>query len=122
MSSCSSTVHTLDLCYCGLPRVLKTSWIDNNPGRRFWSCRMYLKNERSGCGYYLWHDPPIGGRYQNIIPGLLRKIDKLEDEIKALKKKQKMTICILVGTNLWLCTCYYCCSDMVIDAFCGDIF
>nr|XP_017217508.1 PREDICTED: uncharacterized protein LOC108195086 [Daucus carota subsp. sativus] len=96
MSSCSSTVHTLDLCYCGLPRVLKTSWIDNNPGRRFWSCRMYLKNERSGCGYYLWHDPPIGGRYQNIIPGLLRKIDKLEDEIKALKKKQKMTMWLMV--------------------------
>ena len=55
------------------------------------------KNERNGCGYYLWHDPPVGGRYQNIIPGLLRKIDKLEDEIKALKKKeQKMTMWLMV--------------------------
>ena len=47
------------------------------------------RNERKGCGYYRWHDPPVEGRLKNIIPGLLRKIEKLEDEIKELKRKEQ---------------------------------
>ncbi|XP_017225141.1 uncharacterized protein LOC108201361 [Daucus carota subsp. sativus] len=85
----SSTVQNTDLCQCGLVPVLKTSWTDNNPGRRFWSCRMYLRNKRKGCGYYRWHDPPVEGRSKNIIPDLLRKIEMLEEEIKELKRKEQ---------------------------------
>ncbi|WOH14835.1 hypothetical protein DCAR_0934360 [Daucus carota subsp. sativus] len=59
----SSTVQNTNLCHCGLVPVLKTSWIDNNP-----------RNERKGCGYYRWHDPPVEGRSKGIIPGLLRKL------------------------------------------------
>uniref|UniRef100_A0A175YFC7 Uncharacterized protein n=1 Tax=Daucus carota subsp. sativus TaxID=79200 RepID=A0A175YFC7_DAUCS len=76
----SSTVQNTDLCQCGLVPVLKTSWTDNNPGRR---------NKRKGCGYYRWHDPPVEGRSKNIIPDLLRKIEMLEEEIKELKRKEQ---------------------------------
>jgi hypothetical protein len=26
------------LCFCDLPAPLETSWIQENPGRRFWGC------------------------------------------------------------------------------------
>ena len=50
--------------------------------------------------YYRWHDPPVEGRLKNIIPGLLRKIEKLEDEIKVLKRKEQkdaMWLRVVIG-------------------------
>ena len=58
------------------------------------------RNERKGCGYYRWHDPPVEGRLKNIISGLLRKIKKLEDEIKVLKRKEQkdaMWLRVVIG-------------------------
>ncbi|KAK1390884.1 hypothetical protein POM88_019062 [Heracleum sosnowskyi] len=46
------------------------------------------KNLERGCNYHQWHDPPVAPRMRNFIPGLLRKIEKLKDEIRARRKKE----------------------------------
>ncbi|CAA0810016.1 DNA topoisomerase 3-alpha [Striga hermonthica] len=71
-------------CQCGKRAVLRTSWTDDNPGRRFHSC---LSWKRGGCKFFEWEDPPICRRAKSIIPGLLRRVNALEDENKALRQK-----------------------------------
>ncbi|CAA0831125.1 Unknown protein [Striga hermonthica] len=42
---------------------------------------------RGGCKFFEWEDPPICRREKAIIPGLLRRVNALEDENKALRQK-----------------------------------
>ncbi|KAL0374434.1 UNVERIFIED_CONTAM: hypothetical protein Sradi_3359100 [Sesamum radiatum] len=81
----SSVTGSVD-CYCGRRVVVRTSWTDLNPGRRFNSCRDYNKG---GCRYFEWEDPPMCRRAWMIIPGLLRKKNALEMEILNLKCSNK---------------------------------
>jgi hypothetical protein len=44
LSSGSSSVGRAKksyLCFCSLPAPIKTSWTEDNPGRRFWGCASY---------------------------------------------------------------------------------
>lgn len=61
-------------CYCGVRAKVRTSWTDNNPGRRFFGCAKYNSNG-CGCGYFGWFDPPMCPRGRQIIPRLLRRIE-----------------------------------------------
>uniref|UniRef100_A0A162A161 Zinc finger GRF-type domain-containing protein n=1 Tax=Daucus carota subsp. sativus TaxID=79200 RepID=A0A162A161_DAUCS len=45
-SCCSSHIQTPGLCSCGFSPVLRTSWTDANPGRRFWGCSQYVAGSR----------------------------------------------------------------------------
>lgn len=54
-------------CFCGNPAVVRTSWTNINPGRRFQAC-----SQVPGCGFFVWVDPPMCARAIAIIPGLLR--------------------------------------------------
>ncbi|PWA89653.1 zinc finger, GRF-type [Artemisia annua] len=65
------------LCACGLQCVVRTSWTNRNPGRRFYSCPTY----NSSCPFIGWVDPPMCDRSLDIIPGLLRTRDALEDAL-----------------------------------------
>ncbi|KAK6121476.1 hypothetical protein DH2020_044784 [Rehmannia glutinosa] len=78
--------HTMGLvdCYCGRRAVLRTSWTDDNPGRRFHSCLQY---SGGGCSFFDWEDPPMCRRSKVIIPGLLRKINALKEDVFALEEK-----------------------------------
>ncbi|XP_012827969.1 PREDICTED: uncharacterized protein LOC105949220 [Erythranthe guttata] len=76
----SSGVQVNNTCYCARMAIMKTSWTDLNPGRRFAICPKY--KQIGGCKYYVWIDPPMCDRSRNIIPGLLRNINKYEDELK----------------------------------------
>ncbi|KAK6149751.1 hypothetical protein DH2020_017276 [Rehmannia glutinosa] len=69
-------------CYCGRRAALRTSWTDDNPGRRFHSCIQYT---RGGCSFFDWEDPPMCRRSKAIIPGLLRRINTLKEEVKTLE-------------------------------------
>lgn len=40
-----------------------------------------------GCGFFTWFDPPICSRSKAIIPGLLRRINRHEEEIESLEAK-----------------------------------
>ncbi|KAK4400195.1 hypothetical protein Sango_1125600 [Sesamum angolense] len=73
-----STVTSSHECHCGRPAVMRTAWTNENPGRRFHSCRNY---KRGGCRFFAWEDPPICQRARTIIPGLLRRINGLEGEV-----------------------------------------
>ncbi|KAK6161804.1 hypothetical protein DH2020_005185 [Rehmannia glutinosa] len=73
-------------CQCGSKVVLKTSWIKNNPGRRFWACPNYEKGEYYG--YFEWLDDEVCSRAKHVIPGLLAKLNKREDEMTQMKIKE----------------------------------
>ena len=102
------------LCACGLQDMLRTSWTNRNLGHRFYVCPPYvsftlyqnkimlhfksclcsihfiyisfiLKN--SSCPFIGWVDPPMCIRSLNIISGLLRTRDALED-VLALKQER----------------------------------
>ena len=67
-------------CLCGNWLVAKTAWTELNAGRRFVSC------ER--CRFFRWLDEPLCDRARSIIPGLLRKINKLEAQQKQVQCKR----------------------------------
>ncbi|PIN20593.1 DNA-(apurinic or apyrimidinic site) lyase [Handroanthus impetiginosus] len=104
MSSCSEDLLTRDIqCYCGRTAVLKTSWTNNNPGRRFRTCS--TRNERGGgnaCQFFTWVDPPICARAGVIIPGLLRKLRKRDEEIAGLKKRSQIMGVLLFFVTVML--------------------
>ncbi|GJX70345.1 zinc finger, GRF-type containing protein [Tanacetum coccineum] len=69
-------------CACGLEAVIKTSWTNRNPGRCFYSCPTLSPT----CVNFLrWFDPPMCQRSVQIIPGLLRSRNELE-EILAMRR------------------------------------
>ncbi|XP_019184342.1 PREDICTED: uncharacterized protein LOC109179290 [Ipomoea nil] len=76
-----------EVCECGQELSLRTSWTNDNPGRRYWEC--------SGCKdgssytFVKWYDPPMCPRSKRIIPGLLKKINKCEEEKAKLKSKPR---------------------------------
>ncbi|GKC09639.1 hypothetical protein Tco_1001249 [Tanacetum coccineum] len=83
-------------CSCGRQAVIKTSWSDGHPGRRFYGC---IK-QGPCCRWIGWVDPPMCPRSIQIIPGLLRarnrheaSIQELTNEVAKLKKYLKI-ICI----------------------------
>ncbi|CAI9099682.1 OLC1v1036539C1 [Oldenlandia corymbosa var. corymbosa] len=70
---------------CGLIVNLVTYWKDDHPRRRFWGCPLYPRDDR--CRFFRWHDPDVCARAKAIIPGLLRRCNTNDEEIRQLKKK-----------------------------------
>ena len=60
------------ICICGNKVVIRTSWTDLNPRRRFRTCQIY--------GNFSWVDPPMCDRAKKIIPRLIRRIKEVEAE------------------------------------------
>ncbi|CAL9029500.1 unnamed protein product [Prunus brigantina] len=107
------------LCYCGNISKTHTSWTVSHPGRRFQVCArvsLFLSKfdltfgifvdsncdaahlcfktlfpfmQTNGCTFWEWADPEMCDRSKHIIPGLLRKINLLEQERNAGKGKMK---------------------------------
>ncbi|KAL4562713.1 hypothetical protein LXL04_026743 [Taraxacum kok-saghyz] len=69
--------------YCGRVAIVRTSWTDTNPGRRFRCCTKQV----SRCAFFSWIDPPMRARSAKIIPGLLRNINNGEGLIKNLNEE-----------------------------------
>ncbi|KAI8009455.1 DNA topoisomerase 3-alpha [Camellia lanceoleosa] len=79
---------------CGRRRLIHTAWTDTNPGRRF------LSFPNSGCNHFTWIDPPMCDRAVQIIPGLLKKLNKMEAQLKKrTKRERKLWICLVLS---WL--------------------
>ncbi|PWA80679.1 zinc finger, GRF-type [Artemisia annua] len=66
------------LCSCSNVAIIKTSWTDQNLERRFSCC----PNVGSDCGTFRWIDPPMCQRSIEIILGLLRARNTLEEDIE----------------------------------------
>ncbi|GJW28097.1 hypothetical protein Tco_0044972 [Tanacetum coccineum] len=79
------------------PMVIRTSWTQANPGRRFRCC------SRSGnpCGYFFWVDPAMCARSTAIIPGLLRNINNLQAEAMENARKARRMKMLLCFTDLF---------------------
>ncbi|KAL3622638.1 hypothetical protein CASFOL_034049 [Castilleja foliolosa] len=78
---------TVARCHCGIQLEVMTSWTDDNPGRRFQGCPNYKKP--SCCGFFRWVDEEVCSRSKQIIPGLIRKKNKLELELATEQEKLK---------------------------------
>ncbi|KAL4556122.1 hypothetical protein LXL04_038765 [Taraxacum kok-saghyz] len=81
------------MCRCGSEETRTTSWSDINPGRQFWRC----SRPSMSCGFVGWIDPPMCPRAVQVIPGLLRAMNMLEERERlahedALKMK-KLLFC-----------------------------
>ncbi|WOG91915.1 hypothetical protein DCAR_0311170 [Daucus carota subsp. sativus] len=70
---------------CRLLVVERTAWTENNAGRRFVSC---VKG-RNGCNFFRWTDPPVCARGRAVICGLLRRIERNEEELEKLMLLQE---------------------------------
>ncbi|CAA0823610.1 Unknown protein [Striga hermonthica] len=88
----TSEVTLDEYCRCGKKTVMITSWTDNNPGRRFATCK------RNGCKYYVWIDPPMCTRARQIIPGLKRRLDEAEAELASNRKRARKMWFALVAS------------------------
>ncbi|WCJ21329.1 hypothetical protein M5689_003490 [Euphorbia peplus] len=74
-----------DICDCGFKAVVRTSWRNDNPGRRFYNCR--IKGNRHGsCNYFLLIDDKLKDRPMSIVLGLLRKLEIMEIECVQLRE------------------------------------
>ncbi|CAN1777279.1 hypothetical protein LINPERHAP1_LOCUS13997 [Linum perenne] len=70
------------LCKCHLPTVVLTSWTEDNPGRRFFSCGRGYEVNNPRCDFFMWVDAPIEDRAKQVINGLLRKLRQYERQMK----------------------------------------
>ncbi|KAL3655204.1 hypothetical protein CASFOL_000990 [Castilleja foliolosa] len=91
--SSSSYGNAAVRCHCGIQLELVTSWIDDNPGRRFQACPNYKMP--SCCGFFRWFDEEMCSRSKEVIPGLLRKTNKLELLLAAEQEKNKFVQVVL---------------------------
>ncbi|GJR33302.1 hypothetical protein Tco_0822931 [Tanacetum coccineum] len=72
-------------CACGLEGVIRTSWTNRNPRRRFYGCPTLSPT----CVNFLgWYDPPMCQRSVQIISGLLRSRNELEEILAMVEAKQ----------------------------------
>ncbi|PON96393.1 Zinc finger, GRF-type, partial [Trema orientale] len=76
----------IDFCNCRPPHpvVVRTSWTNENPGRRFKSCRKL--RAYGGCGFFYWIDLEMCKRSKREIPELLRRLCDLEAEKSSFDK------------------------------------
>ncbi|CAH1433821.1 unnamed protein product [Lactuca virosa] len=57
--------------------------VSDNNGRRFWGC----PETNSICGFIGWYEEPMFAHSKAIIPGLLRKINKLQKVVEDIKEQ-----------------------------------
>ncbi|KAL3637465.1 hypothetical protein CASFOL_018633 [Castilleja foliolosa] len=91
--SSSSYGNAAVRCHCGIQLELVTSWTDDNPGRHFQACLNYKMP--SCCGFFRWFDEEMCSRSKEVIPGLLRKTNKLELLLAAEQEKNKFVQVVL---------------------------
>ncbi|GKE43986.1 hypothetical protein Tco_1471270 [Tanacetum coccineum] len=71
-------------CSCGLQAVIRKSWTNRNPGRWFHGCPTFSPT----CINLLWwFDPPMFQMTVQIILGLLRSRNDLEEILAMVKEK-----------------------------------
>ncbi|CAL5349713.1 unnamed protein product [Camellia sinensis] len=79
---------------CGRRRLIHTAWINANPRKRFLSC------PNNGCNHFTWLDPSMCDRAMLIIPDSLKKLNKMEAQLKRrIGREKKLWICLVLS---WL--------------------
>ncbi|KAJ9566970.1 hypothetical protein OSB04_002936 [Centaurea solstitialis] len=78
----------MEWCKCGAPTMVRTSWTNTNPGRRFYCCSINV-SRGIDCPFLGWVDPTPCNRCMVIIPGLLRSKNSVQGELKAKATEAK---------------------------------
>ncbi|XP_059281074.1 uncharacterized protein LOC132034729 [Lycium ferocissimum] len=81
MSQFSGNTKEFDICNCGNSCLVRTSRTPNNPGRRFFGCK--IPKDKGGRGYFKWIDP------SPEVELLKEKLKEVEEERDLLKHKMK---------------------------------
>ncbi|KAJ1409097.1 Zinc finger, GRF-type [Sesbania bispinosa] len=106
LSSASSSRNRL--CACGDNVLVLTSTRKNNPGRRFWRCPNWNKQET--CNYFKWVDedntvtdrsPPPCTVYSEQPINMSFKIRKLQVKLDNERKKANLAIGLLLLTSIF---------------------
>ncbi|XP_058198398.1 uncharacterized protein LOC131313922 [Rhododendron vialii] len=91
MSSSSNSNPNLSpneqICFCGQRSPLRTSFTEENPGRRFVGCINYKTNCK--CKFFDWIDPPTCTRGMDFGNHVIKMLRKVEAENAALKDKMQ---------------------------------
>ncbi|BFG29157.1 hypothetical protein CerSpe_154310 [Prunus speciosa] len=87
-SSTSQSPSARKLCRCGGYIKTWTSWTDLNPGRRFEACEMSRRSRGNG-HHWEWLDATTCARGKELIPGLLRRMRAMEEELKLIEEQKK---------------------------------
>nr|GMC67475.1 GRF zinc finger protein [Ipomoea batatas] len=79
--SCSSMEEIR--CHCGLLAPVKMSWSNANPGKRYRACQRY--GGHGSCRFFQWLDFDVTERVAQLIRGLLKRLDKQQNQIQKLE-------------------------------------
>ncbi|GJZ89885.1 zinc finger, GRF-type containing protein [Tanacetum coccineum] len=80
-------------CACGLEAVIRTSWTNRNPGCHFYGCPTLSP---TCVNFLIWYDPPMCQRSVQIIPGLLRSRNELEEILAMVEEKRRKLLTFLI--------------------------
>ncbi|XP_058751367.1 uncharacterized protein LOC131624449 [Vicia villosa] len=78
-----------DKCHCGLDVPLMTSWIDTNPGRRFYGCGMYKLQGFKKCNNFIWLDEEMNTREKEVISSLIHNLEEEKQRAKNASMKEE---------------------------------
>ncbi|KAI8002440.1 hypothetical protein LOK49_LG08G00713 [Camellia lanceoleosa] len=76
------------LCYCGEISPVKTSMASRNMGRRFYGYARYEVD--ATCGYFKWIDPPMCQHGREVLPKMVAKMNRLENELVTSRRREKI--------------------------------
>ncbi|KAB1208883.1 hypothetical protein CJ030_MR6G011319 [Morella rubra] len=72
--------ETPPVCKCGLRAKSKRSTTAANPGRRFYGCVLYGKQEHVPCDFFKWIDPPVEARNDEMLADLVGKLKMMDEQ------------------------------------------
>ncbi|KAL2500855.1 uncharacterized protein Fot_34703 [Forsythia ovata] len=91
-------INEQTMCLCGRIAATRTSWTENNPGRRFLGCSFYGRPD--ACDYFKWVDTPLlHPRYKSVINGLLKNANReavLENKWQRMVLYHRIVLAMLV--------------------------
>ncbi|XP_021850012.2 uncharacterized protein [Spinacia oleracea] len=75
-------------CGCGFPVVQRTSWIHENPGRKFLGCKFYdFATGKARCDAFDWVDEEILEWQKDVTNVLIAEKKRLIGEVKTLEAR-----------------------------------
>ncbi|XP_042976283.1 uncharacterized protein LOC122307456 [Carya illinoinensis] len=86
----NSTLSTVPMCNYGKEAVLRISNIPRNPGRTFFECPLYNKEELPYCKYFKWADDSEYKKQAlvKIEAEILRKDEELKKREEKIGKRE----------------------------------
>ncbi|TYG84466.1 hypothetical protein ES288_D01G252800v1 [Gossypium darwinii] len=89
----------IPMCYYGNKANLRTSWFNDNSGRRFFGCKKYGSGFQNAYCFFAWFDPPLTCS-RIVLMGVLKKVRTMED---ARRNERKIWLMVLLFVILlWL--------------------